>query len=164
MKSKGFTLVELIITLLLLGIISTIGVSTFQQYTAKTRLRTAAREIAADFTNCLAKAKSERRIYTITFNIASPPTSYTISAPATDTLGAFNHVKTLSADAVGIVMTGVGFTGCDMVRITQRGLLEHCGVTPAPQNNTGFVTLINSRGSTAVVTVNTMVKAYVNFL
>jgi prepilin-type N-terminal cleavage/methylation domain-containing protein len=164
MKNRGFTLIELVIGLFLLSIIAKIGVNAFQYYAEKTRLRTAAREVIADFTNCLAKAKSENRVYTITFDTLSSPSSYTISAPATGTLGALNSVKIVSANAVTVAMTGVGFTGCNTVRITQRGLLEHCGVTPSPQNTTGTVTLINRRGSTAIVTINTMVKAYVNFL
>ncbi len=164
MNRRGFTLIELIIALFLLSIIATIGVNTFQYYSEKTRLRTAAREITADFTNCLAKAKSENRTYTITFDTSSTPNSYTVSAPTTDMLDAFSNEKIVSANAANIAMTSVGFTGCNIVRITPRGLLEHCSVTPSPQNATGSVTLVNSRGSTAVVTINAMVKAYVNFL
>ena len=164
MKNRGFTLIELVIALVMLSIVAMIGGNALQYYTEKTRLRTAAREITADFTNCLAKAKSENRVYTITFDTSSSPSSYTISAPASGALAAVNSVKRVSANAAHVAMTSAGFTGCNTVRITQRGLLEHCSITPSPQNATGAVTLVNSRGSTAVVTINAMVKAYVNFL
>lgn len=159
---NGFTLIELLIALAIIAVMAAIGISSFRQYAAKSKLRAAAREIAADFTNYRSKAKSEGRIYTITFN-ASSTSNYIISAPAAGTLDAFYLVKTPAANASGVVMTGVDFTGCNTVRLTQRGLLQHCTVTPSPQNNTGTVSLINSQGTTAIVAVNTMVKTNVNF-
>ncbi len=162
-KKKGFTLIELLISLAIVAIIATLGVNTLQKYAAKTKLRTAAGELAADFAYCRDKAKSEGRIFTITFQASSAASSYTISAPATAALSAFNLVKTPSAQAAGVEITGADFTGCTTVRLTQRGLLAHCGATPSPQNNSGTVSLTNNRGEMALVAVNNMVKTYVDY-
>ena len=76
-QQKGFTLIELIIVMGIMGILATIAVPTFQNYIRNQNLKTAARGITSDFFATREKALSENVRYRITFDQAS--NSYTIA-------------------------------------------------------------------------------------
>ncbi|MCX5843331.1 MAG: prepilin-type N-terminal cleavage/methylation domain-containing protein, partial [Deltaproteobacteria bacterium] len=77
MKSiKGFTLVELIITIALVAIIGVIAGFNVYAYTLNRNLKSAARAITSDFSFCKGKAISENTRYQIAFDVAGK--SYTI--------------------------------------------------------------------------------------
>ena len=76
---NGFTLVELMIVIFLLAIISAIGGLALQNYTLNRNLRTAARDIASDFTIYKERAVSDSITYQIAFNTPAAG-SYTIQS------------------------------------------------------------------------------------
>jgi prepilin-type N-terminal cleavage/methylation domain-containing protein len=80
-QQKGFTLIELIIVMGIMGILATIAVPTFQNYIRNQNLKTAARGITSDFFATREKALSENMKYRITFDQAS--NSYTIARGTT---------------------------------------------------------------------------------
>ncbi len=127
-KMGRVTIIELMIALAILTIMAMISVNAFRRYLAKAKLRTAASRITTDFAYYGNKAKAEGRLYTISFNMASP-NSYTISAPATDTLNAVKVIRTLSDDIACTVMNDADFTGCKKIRLTQQGRFAHFEVT-----------------------------------
>ncbi len=122
------TFIEFIITLAILAITAIIGINAFRKYLAKAKLRTAARQITADFAYYGNKAKLEGRHYTIVFNMV-PPNSYTIAAPATGALDAVKVIRTLADGIECTVMNDAGFTGCKKIRLTQQGRFAHFEVT-----------------------------------
>ncbi|MFH1080963.1 MAG: prepilin-type N-terminal cleavage/methylation domain-containing protein [Pseudomonadota bacterium] len=147
---NGFSLLEVLIVVVIIGIVAAMSVLGWQRYTLNANLRSAARDIVTDFQNCKVRANSESRAYTIAFDQGA--NRYTISSPAT-TLPAVSTVKSPTAHGGGIQITNAnyGMSGSSITFATR-------GTSSA-----GTVTLTNSRASTAVITTNTTGKAYVTF-
>ena len=70
-QQKGFTLIELIVVMGIMGILATIAVPTFQNYIRNQNLKTAARGITSDFFATREKALSENMTYCIHFDQAN---------------------------------------------------------------------------------------------
>jgi prepilin-type N-terminal cleavage/methylation domain-containing protein len=147
-RRRGFTLIELMIVIAIIGIVAGMSALGWQRIVLNSNLRSAGRDIVTDFQSCKVRANSESRTYTIAFNQGA--NSYTISSPAT-TLPAVNTVKLLTVHGNGIQITGVTYAG-SIISFFTRGT-----------SSNGTVTLTNTRGSTAIITTNTTGKAYDTF-
>lgn len=147
---NGFSVVELVIAVFIIGIVAAMAALGWQSYVLNANLRSAARDIVTDFQSCKVKANSQSRAYTITFDTGA--NQYTISAPAA-TLPAVSTVKSPTVHGRGIQITNAnyGMSG-SIITFTSRGT-----------SSAGTVTLTNTRGSTAIITTNTTGKAYVTF-
>jgi prepilin-type N-terminal cleavage/methylation domain-containing protein len=143
----GFSLVELLIVIALISITSAFAVPTWQKYMAKTNLKTAAREVMADFSNAKQQAVAENLdVYRLTFNVAG--NNYALSR--TDT-GVTLWTKSLASFGNGIVIEDVTFTG-SVVDFQKRGT-----------TSLGSVRLRNGLGSTATITFTITGRTYVQF-
>jgi prepilin-type N-terminal cleavage/methylation domain-containing protein len=151
-RCKGFSLIELIVVVTLIGIIAAIAGLNLVSYTINRNLNSAARDVASDFFIYKEKAISESTTYRITFAIGG--NSYTIQD--TGTPGPV-VTKLLSQFGKDIVIQNVDFAGGQQVNFLARGTVAP--LPPAP--GVGSVTLSNSRGSTVTITVNTMGRTYV---
>jgi prepilin-type N-terminal cleavage/methylation domain-containing protein len=141
----GFSLVELLVVIALIAIVSAFAVPTWQRYAAKTDLKTAAREVMADFANAKQRAVEENLdVYRLTFNVAG--NNYALSR--TDT-GVTLWTKSLASFGNGILIDSVNFSGSS-VSFQKRGTVSM-----------GNVTLRNGLGRKAKVTVNPTGRAYV---
>lgn len=67
--SKGFTLIEIIIVLVLLAIVAAIALPTFQRLVVNSPLKTAARDLMAEFALQKEKAIAESRQYRIVLDV-----------------------------------------------------------------------------------------------
>ena len=146
-QQKGFTLIELIIVMGIMGILATIAAPSFQNYIRNQNLKTAARGITSDFFATREKALSENVRYRITFDQAS--NSYTIAggtaagAPYVD-----QQTKLMTSYASYIKVDA------DQVVFFQtRGTVTACNFTISNTNN----------GSVANIIVNFPSRTYATF-
>ena len=147
-RDAGFSLVELIITIVLLGIVAAIAVPSYRGWAANTNLKGAARAVSSDVYDTRGRALAENRVYTITFS-ADPTNTYTITAPAANGLPAVNETKNFS-EYGGVRMTSASVGA---ITIQSRGT-----VTPAVN-----VIMTNSRNSTGTINVLITGRAHVTY-
>jgi len=146
-QQKGFSLIELIVVMGIMGILATIAAPSFQNYIRNQNLKTAARGITSDFFATREKALSENVRYRITFDQAS--NSYTIAggtaagAPYVD-----QQTKLMTSYASYIKVDA------DQVVFFQtRGTVTACNFTISNTNN----------GSVANIIVNFPSRTYATF-
>ena len=98
MRTRGFTLIELMVALAVAGVLMGLAVPSFFESTARARLQGAINELAIDLQYARSEAVRERAPVTLT--VAASGASYTI-ANATGTLKAVTLPSgvTLTADA-----------------------------------------------------------------
>ena len=158
-RRKGFTLVELMIVVCLLAFISTIGGLWLHNYTLNRNLRTAARDIASDFTIFKGRAVSDNITYQIAFDTTAPG-SYTIQSVVG---GVTANLTTKSPSAFGsgirIISATFGAAASQTIIFSPRGIVS-------PLGNAGGdgVVLQNTRTSQATITVNMTGRTYVTFV
>ncbi|MBI5213582.1 MAG: prepilin-type N-terminal cleavage/methylation domain-containing protein [Nitrospirae bacterium] len=154
MNQKGFSLVELLMVVAIIGIATAVAIPYLTRYTQNNNLRNAARAISGDFFEYKSKATAEYRLYRMTFSIAN--NNYTIeqctATGSTCTAGYANVVtKEISSFGSGITFDGGGTTVTQYIFQT-RGTVTN-----------GTLRLINNRGSTAAITTNITGKTYVQY-
>jgi len=146
-KTKGFTLIELMVVIAIMSIVAAIGSFSWQRYVNNSNLRTAARELVADMANSKQRAVSEGVKYRMTITAGSPG-NYTIEQRnVADT--AYTVISTKSPTANG---AGLYFNSTNIIIFQPRGT-----------NSTGTIVLKNSIGYTATITSNITGKTYVTF-
>ena len=147
---QGFSLNELMIVIVILGILGSLGAYSWQRYVNNSNLRTAAREVMSDIASCKQKAVSEGAEYCLQFSDGS--SIYSINTPSCSA-----PTRTEQKDVVtfgaGLTISGTNFT-MDRVAFKTRGTLD---------GSTGDITLRNGRCSTAQITVNITGRTYVAF-
>lgn len=151
-SAAGFSLVELLITLVLLGIVLAIAVPSYRGWVDNSNLKGAGRMISSDFYDTRARAMAENRAYTITYS-PDPANTYRIQAAAANNLAAVDETKTFGEYGT-VRMTGVnGGSAAVTVTIQSRG-------SAAPNATVG---LTNVRNSTGTVTVLMTGRAHVTY-
>jgi type IV pilus assembly protein PilA len=148
----GFSMVELIVVIALISIVTAFAVPVWQNYSANTNLKAAAREVMADLSNAKQRAVEENLdVYRLTFSAVG--NSYVLSR--TDT-GVTLWTKSVAGFGSGISIDGANppnFSGGSVVSFRKRGTLSP-----------GNLTLRNGIGSTATITVNITGRTYVQFV
>ncbi len=162
---RGFTLIELIITLTIIVIVASIAVVSFQKMAINSSLKSAARDIAADFAQLKARAISGDsdattpgniviRMYRISLNVAGNSYQLQQCNNPGSPCGGWTTIqnKNLSGYANDIIFDSVAtnIANCD---IQTRGTV----------NPWGTVGLSNSRGSTARIVINSTGRTRVEF-
>lgn len=153
---KGFSLVEVLIVIAIIGIVAAIAIPNLQRYATNSRLKSAAREIMGDIFWCRERTISENRLYRIAFNI-SPVNTYTIeqcnNGGSSCTTG-YSVIQTKSPTTFDndIRITGAAFGNNSIINFQTRGTTE-----------AGNIVLTNSRNSTATITTNITGRTSVQF-
>lgn len=142
---KGFSLIELIIVIAILGTLLGVATYSWSRYRDNTNLRTAVRELQTDLEQAKEKARGENKTYEITFTENSP--DYVISADGT------TQAKSLSTISPDIVVESTNFN-LEKVTFLPRGTLG---------SNTGRIIVANARGSRATITINITGRIYVSY-
>lgn len=154
-QNRGFTLIELMIVIAILGIVASIASFSWRSYVNHTNLRTAAREIVSDFNIMKRKAASisESSLdtsYSIDFNKAN--STYTLNT--TTASGTTGRTKRLAEFGNNIIIDSLpGGAATYSLSFLARGILS-------PE--TGSIRLRNGP-STATITYNLTGKIYVTF-
>ena len=145
-KNKGFSLIELIIVIALIGIIAAIAAPNFTRYRDNTNLREAARDLASDIQLYKQRAMAENVNYRVTFS----GNNYLIERGATwDDVA----TKAVGANNASIVINSNTYAG---------GIILF-----SPRGTTTSGTLVlkhNGRGSTASITTSTMGRVRVAYV
>ena len=149
---RGFTLIELIITLTIIVIVASIAVVSFQRLAVNSSLKTAIRDVASDFAQLKERAIAESRMYRITPDVANG--TYDIQqcgATGSSCGGGYNsiQVKNLARFASDISFVSNSVTN---YTFQTRGTV-----------NMGTIVLKNSRNSTATITINITGRTNVKF-
>ena len=147
--ARGFSLVELIIVIALIGILSTVVVFAWQGFRDNANLRTAARDIATSMSASKQRAVTEGIRYRLTFSAGG--NSYTIAADPFTT--ALTQTKLLADFGPGLSIVSTSFTSGQLTFLS-RGTLSGFG---------GNVIVGNGRGSQATITVNITGRTHVQF-
>ncbi|HIJ60290.1 MAG TPA: prepilin-type N-terminal cleavage/methylation domain-containing protein [Nitrospirae bacterium] len=162
-SEKGFSLVEVLITIAIIIIMAAIAIPSLQGYLINENLKSAAREIKGDFFICKERAIAENRQYRIRFDIAAnefilqqcqgPDICLsTCSAPCGYVITQRKSPVTFGND---IQITNASFAaGSPTVTFQTRGIATGFG---------GSVRLVNGRGSTATITTNITGRVSINF-
>lgn len=135
----------MLIVLILIAIVAGIGYGAFNRMAVNSSLRTAARDIAADFQLARQRAMAENTTLTITFDPANH--TYTVPTPGGGTL-----TKALISYRGGITINSINIPG-QAVAFQPRGTTQQWGT----------LILANGRNSTATITINSTGRANVQF-
>ncbi|MEA1946702.1 MAG: GspH/FimT family pseudopilin [Thermodesulfobacteriota bacterium] len=106
MNKKGFTIIEVTVTLAILGIISAIAIPSYVSWLPKHRLQTSVRNIYDDLNMARSRAVRTNIVAVAIFNI--PQDTYTIFLDTSGD-GLLNGVETVLSN--GLLADGVDVTG-----------------------------------------------------
>jgi prepilin-type N-terminal cleavage/methylation domain-containing protein len=155
LPGRGFSLLELMLALSILIIVASIAYPLFQSFVANGNLRSAARDIMADFISLKQKAMAESATYQISFDVGN--NTYLIQRiqppPPPPPLQPQPYTKSPVNFSKDIKIQNVAFGSGTSVNFEARGIL----------NPAGNLILVNSRGSTAKITCNIAGRIYVEF-
>ncbi|HAJ28199.1 MAG TPA: hypothetical protein DCG53_13320 [Syntrophus sp. (in: bacteria)] len=157
-RQNGFSLIELLIVIGIIGILAGISAYSWQRYVANTNLRTAARELVADFNFMKTNAVSNPDFtHTIAFDRTVNPNTYTLNAidAGANNAGTFPQTRTPAAAGSAISITSLPGGGTTYtLTFLARGTLNPTA---------GTITIQNNRGSTANIIFNFTGKTYATF-
>lgn len=167
-SNKGFSLIELMIAIGILGIVFAIAMPNFNKNRLNTNLKEAARDISSDISHYKQRAIAENRAYRINFNAAA--NNYTIQQETVVLVGGvptrtgiyvnFPTPKNVGAGNLNIVIFGApSFGGFPYIQLDPRGTASNTCA-----NNCILVLRQNQRLSIATITTNVMGRVDVQYV
>ena len=145
-KSRGVTFIELLIAIVILGIVMAIAIPSFKRIVNNGNLKTAARDLIADFNALKGRAMAENTPFVLNFDVAN--NKYTVT-PSSGLPNGGKSPASISSDLA--------------IQSTSSPPLNVTVLTRGTLSQPGSVVLTNSRGSTATITFNLSGRSYVQF-
>lgn len=160
-NTKGFTLIEVLIVLAILGIVGAIASYNFQHYRYNADLRTMARELQSDIAKTKQDAVSRGVCYNMTISPHTVGNNYTIergnvASCNTATFTVISPIKSptsLGLDGAGLEISTPGHAGGITIVFETRGTIA----------SAGEVDIVNRKGSQADITTTVTGKTNVTF-
>lgn len=151
--TRGFTLIEVIIVLVLLAIVAAIALPTFQRLVVNSPLKTAARDLMAEFALQKERAIAESRQYRVVLDVNNGSYDIQQCQNTGSTCGNWNSIQTknLSRYANDISFDS-GSTSVTNYVFQTRGTVTN-----------GTIVLRNNRNSTATIRINIAGRTNVQF-
>jgi len=152
---KGFSLVEVMIVVALIGIVATIAVPNFQNYIRNRNLKTAVQEISSEFFVTRERALSESTTYRLVFDVGNNRYTTEEETPSGSGTWTVRQTKQVAASAAandGIVIDAANTTATSFT-FQPRGTISMGGT----------VSIKNSINSRADITVNFPGRTYVTY-
>ncbi len=149
---RGYTLMELLITMVLIAIVGLIAYPSFQRIAINNNLKTAARDLVADFGLYKERAVAESCMYRIVLNTGGGTYDIQQCGATGSVCGGYNsiQVKNLIQYANDIRFN---FASQTVYTFQTRGTV-----------NPGTIRLTNRRGSAATISINITGRANVQFI
>ena len=143
---EGFSLIEMVIVIAILGIVATFAVPAFQNYVRNRNLKTAAQEIASEFFVTRERSLSENNTYQIVFD--SGTNQYSVQQPPGTNITTKKIAASASAQDGIVIDTSIA--NALIFTFQPRGTIS-----------SGTINLKNSINSRAAITVNFPSRTYV---
>jgi type IV fimbrial biogenesis protein FimT len=142
-KDAGFTLIEMVIVIAVIGILAAIVIPNFLAYREGARIRGAAGNLRADFEMAKLRAIKDNAMVGMEFNADSYRVYVDLND--NDTLDAGERILSNTTFPPGVTMSATTFPGSRM-EFNSRGV---------PNGNSGTVSLVNTSGTQIDVIVST---------
>lgn len=127
-NNRGFTIIELIVVIAIMGVLMAIAIPNFSQWTANYRLKAAAREIYSNFQKARLEAIKTNSNVVVSFNLGADTYQVfvdnggTTGTASDDTQNGDERILDTVSMPAGVVMESVSFSGTTIPGFTARGL------------------------------------------
>lgn len=138
-QSDGFTLVELVLVIIIIGVISAIAMPRFAQATARQQLAAAADRLVSDFEKAQHHARSTSNLVTLSFDTSD--NSYTI----TPAIGSATLVQ-LDASPYQVAISKAAFDGNPSLTLNGFGIPSSAGTVVLESGAGSMVVSLASNG------------------
>lgn len=153
--NKGFSLIELLIVIAIIGIMAGIAAPLFNKYRHNTNLKEAARDFSSDIALYRQRAVAENIHYKITFD--QPANNYTVQKETASGSGVY-------IDLVPAVTKGTGVYGQVIIADDPTPTIASITFSPRGTMSAGTITLKHTiRLSTAAIITNITGRVYVTY-
>jgi type IV fimbrial biogenesis protein FimT len=150
---KGFTILELMVTLGILAIVLTIALANFKRIAVNGNLRSAARDIVSDFNALKQRAVSEDRMYKIQLDTGGGTYSLQQCNNQGSPCGGFSQIQSKNLASIAPdISFDPGETSATVYTFQTRGTV-----------NSGTIALLNSLNSQASIKINFTGRTSVKF-